>query len=225
LPVARVSSTREREVVREQWSPTLDRGIVMPHDLHDLTAQLRALLFTVDGDHDDVQTLSAQLGEVLVAARSLLGVDGAGLMLFDEDDVLRVIGVSDEASAILENAQQQVDAGPGIDCVRDGRTVAVGDLAERSTYPRLWEALTDGTGAGQTPFRAVLSVPVVAGDEVAGTFNVMSITPWHWTLAQTDAVEAYAAVIAVLLKFGATAQQRSIVHPRMRGEDYGHAEH
>jgi GAF domain-containing protein len=118
----------------------------------------------------------------------------------------------------LEYAQERVGAGPGIDCVRTGRSVAVGDLADDHPYPRLWDFLT--AEKSQVPFRAVLSVPVVVGDEVAGTFNVMSTGPWQWKSGQAEAVEAYAAVIAVLLRLGVAAQQRSVpFRPRLRDED------
>jgi GAF domain-containing protein len=168
---------------------------------------------------EDVEVLGARLGATLTAALSLLGVDGTGLMLLDEHEVLRVVGVSDHASGVLELAQERIDEGPGVDCVRTGRTVAVDDLAAGRTYPRLWRFILNTVEAGRAvAFRAVMSVPVVTGDDVVGTLNVMCAGARQWTPEQREAAEAYAAVIAGLLRLGLAVQERS-AFPRYDEDD------
>lgn len=64
---------------------------------------------------------------------------------------------------------------------------------------------------------AVLSVPVVTAGGVAGTVKEMFAAAWRWTMDQTEAVEAYAAVIAALLRLGAAAPHRPL--PPLGDED------
>jgi GAF domain-containing protein len=187
----------------------------VPYDPRALEARLRALLVAGEASRSEhMEILGARLGATLTAAPSLLGVDGAGLMLLDEHEVLRVVGVSDSASGVLELAQEGIQEGTGLDCVRTGRPVSVVDFAARRTYPRLWRCLLSTVGPGRpVPFRAVMSVPVIAGEDVVGTLDVMSSGVRHWSREQIEAAEAYAAVIAGLLRLGLAVPERSASPP------------
>jgi hypothetical protein len=101
----------------------------VPVDRAALVDSLHTLLATVDlPDGADDRMLSQRLDRVMASATQVLQVDGVGLMLLDEHDVLRVAGASDDVSAALEHGQQDLGQGPGVDCVRSGRTVTVADL-------------------------------------------------------------------------------------------------
>jgi GAF domain-containing protein len=181
-----------------------------------LTSSLVALLARTDlpigADEEDVQ---ARLADVVSAATGVLGVDSVGLMMLGEDDLLRVVGVSDGAAAVLEVAQQQLGVGPGIDCVRSGSTVAVDDLSRSEEYCAVWESVrgrSDGrSGAG---FRSVLSAPVQVRGETVGTLNALHHAPQRWHDGQVRAVQAYAAVIAILLRLEAAARPASTAPDR-----------
>ncbi|MCO1654614.1 GAF domain-containing protein [Pseudonocardia humida] len=192
----------------------------MPIDDVAFSVSLMALLARVDlPTRADGQDVQARLDEVLSAATGVLGVDSVGLMMLDEDDVLRVVGVTDDAAGVLEAAQQRLDVGPGIDCVRDGAVVAVDDLAGSERYAPVWECLrgpSNGQPRGGGAARAVLSVPVRVRGETVGTLNALHRTPQRWDDAQVRAVEAYGAVIAILLRLEAAARTDGSVPNRPR---------
>lgn len=139
----------------------------------------------------------------MTAARDMIHVDGVGLMLLDEAGVLRVAGASLPAGLALERAQQTLDCGPGVDCVRTAGIVAVPDLAASDDYAPVWAELRK---EGEPAVRAVLSVPVLVGTIVAGTLNALRSRPHAWEDDSVRAAEAYAGVISALLRLGATAQ-------------------
>jgi GAF domain-containing protein len=154
----------------------------------------------------DVQ---ARLDDVLSAAGDVLGVDSVGLMMLDEHDVLGVVGVTDESAAALEEAQQQLGVGPGVDCVRFGASVAVDDLSRDERYAAVWERVggrSDGASGSGGGVRSVLSVPVRVRGETVGTLNAFHRTPQRWDTAQVRAIEAYGAVIAILLRLEAASR-------------------
>jgi len=177
----------------------------MPLDHHAFEASLTAL--NAATDHPgiaDRRSLEDRLGQVIAVACELLPVDGMGLMLLDDSGVLRMAGASDPGAVALERVQQRLGHGPGIDCVRGGTTVAVDDLARSDTYAPVWAALpTDAA-------RAVLSVPVRVGESVAGTLNALGRRPQHWAADSVRAAEAYAGVIAVLLRLSAAARRTPV---------------
>jgi GAF domain-containing protein len=176
----------------------------MPVDAGALASSLQKLLSTVDVPPTAPrQELGQRIGEVLSAASEVLGVRSVGLMLLDDADALRVVGVSDEIVAALEAAQQRLGVGPAIDSLRTSRTVAVDDLAESPRHRELWRWLRDGAqtpGAGVA--RAVLSAVVRVRGEVVGTLNAMQTDPQRWSPDQARAVQAYADIIGVLLRLG-----------------------
>jgi len=177
----------------------------MPLDHHALEASLAAL--TAAAGHPgiaDRRSLEERLGQVIAVACEVLPVDGLGLMLLDESGVLRMAGASDPAAVALERVQQRLGNGPGIDCVRDDTTVAVDDLAAGDTYAAVWAALPPDAA------RAVLSVPVRVGKSVAGTLNALGKRPQHWTVDSVRATEAYAGVIAAVLRLSAAARQTPV---------------
>lgn len=182
-----------------------------------LTSSLITLLARADvpvrAGEEDVQ---ARLADVLSAATGVLGVDSVGLMMLDGDDVLRVVGVSDAAAAAIEDAQQRLGVGPGVDCVRSGKTVTVDDLAGSTEYAAVWEAVRGRSdGASGAGVRSVLSAPVQVRGETVGTLNALHAAPQRWHESQVRAVGAYASVIAILLRLEAATQTgRSLVRSR-----------
>lgn len=208
----------------------------MPVDHEAVVASLHSLLSAVDvPDASEGSVLSQRLGQVMTAAAQVLAVDGVGLMLLDEHDGLRAVGASDPVSAALEEGQLQVGQGPGVDCVRSGQTVAVDDLAAVD-YPALWEVL-GGRGASArrqvdldqgssapagervAAVRGVLSVPVRVREQVVGTLNAFREEPTRWTAADVRAVEAYAGIVAVLLRLGSQERHTSVRHVLRTGQE------
>ncbi|MEV4349967.1 GAF domain-containing protein [Actinoplanes sp. NPDC049596] len=173
----------------------------MPVDQRALATSLETLgAAGLDGDR---RPLAERLDEVMTAARDMIHVDGVGLMLLDDAGALRLAGASTPAGMALERAQLRLNCGPGIDCVRENETVAVADLAAADDYAPVWADLE----RGEEPVRAVLSVPVQVAGSVVGTLNVLRTEPQAWDFDSVRAAEAYAELISVLLRLGATAQE------------------
>jgi GAF domain-containing protein len=194
------------------------QGATIPVDAGALASSLQRLLSTVDVPPTaPQQELGLRIGEVLSAASEVLGVRSVGLMLLDDADVLRVVGVSDQVVAALETAQQRLGVGPGIDSLRTSRTVAVDDLAESPPHRELWRWLRDGAQTSGAVARAVLSAVVRVRGEVVGTLNAMQTEPQRWSPDQARAVQAYADIIGVLLRLGRAG--RPFAQPSDSGEN------
>jgi GAF domain-containing protein len=135
------------------------------------------------------------------ATKELFRVDGAGLMLLDEDGVLRWVSVSDETGLALEQAQQELGEGPCVAALEAEGAVATIDLATDERWPRLSQALVE------RKIRGVLSIPVRLRGHVVGTLNVLANVPRDWDDEDTEAVAAYAGVVGHLLDTAVEAQR------------------
>lgn len=173
----------------------------MPVDeqaLADSIGVLSVALHAVDGP--PVLSLVGHLGRVVAAARDLLGVDSAGVLLLDDAGMLRAVASSGTAAEALELAQQQLGVGPGADTVARNASVLVPDLAAVPAYALLLAELESST------IRAVLSAPIRIEAEVVGNLNLFRLDVHHWSAAETRAAEAYAELVGRLLQLGARAQ-------------------
>lgn len=135
------------------------------------------------------------------ATKDLFGVDGAGLMLLDEDGVLRWVSVSDETGLALEQAQQELGEGPCVAALEAEAVVSTTDLAVEERWPRLTRALSEHK------VRGILSIPVRLRSAIVGTLNVLANGPRDWDGEDYDAVAAYAGVVGHLLDTAMEAQR------------------
>ena len=135
------------------------------------------------------------------ATKDLFGVDGAGLMLLDEDGVLRWVSVSDETGLALEQAQQRLGEGPCVAALDAEAVVSTTDLAADERWPRLTRALSEHK------VRGILSIPVRLRSAIVGTLNVLANGPREWDGEDRDAVAAYAGVVGHLLDTAMEAQR------------------
>jgi GAF domain-containing protein len=182
----------------------------MAVDEQALVASLQTLLTHIDLPSDTpTQAARRRLTALLAAATEVLAVDSVGLMLLDDHNVLRVVGVSDDSGAGFGLAQQQLGVGPALDCLRLGETVVVDDLADNPDYVLLWARLEGAEDRiwhrDRQPIRAVVSAVVHIRDSVIGNLNAIRTAPYRWQQADTRAVEAYAAIVGVLLCLGLPA--------------------
>jgi hypothetical protein len=97
--------------------------------------------------------LAVRLARACVAA---LPVDGAGLSIHDAHGLRTPIGASDPVTSQAERLQFTHGAGPCLRAHDDGVAIAFDQAAIARNWPALQEALV-----GETPFRAVLSVPLL----------------------------------------------------------------
>jgi GAF domain-containing protein len=133
--------------------------------------------------------LSDGLRTLVGAAEQILAVDCVGVLLVDEDEQLRSVASSRPVVEVLEQAQQQLGVGPGVDSVRTSTTVAVDDLSGHEQYRSL------ATAVASSGVRAVLSAPVWVHE---------------WTDSDIKAAESYADVVATMLQLTAKAQNANV---------------
>ena len=109
-------------------------------------AELRAM-----PEADDLLT---RLERVVEAARIVVGVDGTGLTLVQEDGSPRWVAATDAAMQLLEEVQHDFGEGPYLAAYAEDRVVAVQDLRREPVWDRMAVAVR------QLQVRGVLSVPV-----------------------------------------------------------------
>jgi transcriptional regulator with GAF, ATPase, and Fis domain len=111
-------------------------------------------------DEFDVVDFLRTLAEVSV---ELLDVDAAGLMLADEDGVLRVIASSDDQVELLELFELQQDEGPCPECFRTGSPVVNVDLGH-------WPEFAAAAAAGG--YASAHALPLRLRRQVIGALNL-----------------------------------------------------
>jgi len=143
--------------------------------------------------------LDEALELVAKEADDLFPVDGAGIMLLSEGSVLRYVAASDEPGQMLETLQEHTQEGPCVDAFFDGRPVVAGDLAADPRWPSV------GPLAAGHGIRAVLGVPIALRKGPVGTLNVYAAAPHAFDEDDLAAIQAYARVVASLLRAGVRA--------------------
>jgi len=104
---------------------TVDRQIVAR-----TISELRARLPETDD-------LLEGLQHVAQAARTVVGVDGAGLTLTHEDGQPRWVAATDVVMELLERVQQDFGEGPYLQAYTEDRAVAVEDLRDAPAWSRI----------------------------------------------------------------------------------------
>ena len=162
----------------------------MSIDAADLADSLRRLATTGQG-HDGV--VSA-LEQVLDACVALFTVDGAGILVADEQDILRYVAASDGPGRILEQVETEAGEGPCTTAFVTGVVTTSRDVtAETERWPVLSEAMA------HQPVRAVLGTPVRIGGVPVGTLDVYRDQVHDWDDTEVAALAQYAEGIATTM--------------------------
>ena len=167
----------------------------MPIDPATLARHLSSLA-ALDVEHD----LQRAMQQLTSAAKALLGVDGAGLMLADERGDLRWATASDQQTQIVEEGQERLGEGPCVHAFAEHAPMAMRDAAKEPHWGRITDVAT-----GQE-MRAGLSVPVQLEGGPIGSLDLYCAKPRDWDQAEISAAQVYAALAATLLSQAAAAQ-------------------
>src|SRR5688572_7122447 len=108
----------------------------MSIDAAALAGSLRRLATSGQG-HDSV---AGALGQVLDACVDLFSVDGAGILVADEQDILRYVAASDGPGRILEQVEAEAGEGP---CTTAFVTAAVVTSRDVTAETRRWPVLSE----------------------------------------------------------------------------------
>jgi GAF domain-containing protein len=157
-------------------------------------AALAESLRRLSQPRDDDGSLTSALNVVVAACVDLFAVDGAGVLLADEQDMLTYAAASDGPGRLLEQTEAEAGEGPCTEAFVKARVVTSRDiLAETERWPTLARVM-----AGQ-PVHAVLGTPVVLGGVPIGTLDVYKERAHTWDDSEVAAIGRYAEVIATTL--------------------------
>lgn len=136
--------------------------------------------------HDVLETLGSHI-------REALGVDGAGVMLRDDEGDLRFISTSDRVLGELERLQIELAEGPCLLAFRSGEIVLTEDLRSDERFPRF------GPRATAAGMAAVYSFPMEVDGNVFGALNLYSAEPGPFTSEQIEVGATFADVATCYL--------------------------
>ncbi len=155
-----------------------------------LATSLRGLSLSREDNGSVISALEA----VLTACVDLFGVDGAGVLVADEQDMLRYVAATDGPGRILERTEVDAAQGPCTEAFVTATVVTTRDVtAETQRWPVLARVMA------QQPVRAVLGTPVRLGGVPVGTLDVYREHPHDWDDSEVTALVRYAEIIATTL--------------------------
>ena len=135
----------------------------------------------------------------------IFGLTGAGLMLIDDDQLLKSILATDDLGWTLEDAQEEAGEGPCMDAVVHGELVSTDDVLSDVRWPRLGDAL------GEARIGGVLGVPVRLAGATVGALNVYVDHKYDWDESDFEALTSYGRLLEALLTTALFAEQRDEV--------------
>jgi GAF domain-containing protein len=192
------------------WNPpTLERNTpeeVVPINPDTLASSVTGLAELTANDGGG---LEHALEHVVNETSRIFAVDGSGLLLLTEGDVLRYVAASSERARIIETFQEQTDEGPCVDAFEQGEPVRTADVASDSRWPSF------GPLAGRQGVHAILGVPVQL-DGPVGTLNVYAAEPREWDDDEVAAIQAYARIVASVLRSSIEAHLQGKVSEQLR---------
>jgi len=154
---------------------------------------------------DQAPDVVEALERVVASARSLFGVDGAGILWLDGNGDVRYLTASDERGKALEVAQEEIGVGPCVDTLVRDVPVESTDLLGDPRWPEIGDRVA--------PFgiHAVLGIPVRIGGAAVAALNVFCDSEHNWDESETNAVRSLAAVIEAVLANGLLLRRREQV--------------
>jgi transcriptional regulator with GAF, ATPase, and Fis domain len=159
--------------------------------------------------NESLRRLSGQRGEslrdslqgVIDACVQLFSVTGSGLMIADEQSILRYAVATDGPGRVLEEVQLETGEGPCVDTfVKDSLTVTE-DLAVDQRWPRVAERMAP------LGVHAMLGVPVRLGGVTVASLDVYLDSPHNWDRTEQRALMRYGEVVSALTEAALAAQQ------------------
>ncbi|HUR75022.1 MAG TPA: GAF and ANTAR domain-containing protein [Sporichthya sp.] len=168
-------------------------------------ARMSGVLLSEETVHSCLDIVAA------LAAETVPGSAGAGVTLPRGAGEMATSGATDPVVAEADALQYELDEGPCLTAWRENRPVRIDDLASDTGYPR-WSPLAATLG-----LRAVLSAPLVAGDQSIGAMKVYSRTPHAFDTRAEHLLTMFAAPGAALLANIQSLENARLLSDRLRG--------
>ncbi|MDQ2727235.1 MAG: GAF and ANTAR domain-containing protein [Actinomycetota bacterium] len=170
----------------------------MPFTVTELHQALRTLDTVRYGSAD----LSSALDRIVRATHDLFSVDGAALMLIDDQLILRNAVVSDERLSPLEDLQLRHGSGPCVEAFERKTLVSCDDLAADDRWK---EFAAEATDLG---LRAMLASPIPFATDAVGVVAVFSAERHPWTPEGELALTAFTDLAALAITMSLRSDER-----------------
>lgn len=145
------------------------------------------------------------LSEVTTVMPDLFDVDGAGILLADENQVLRSFAASDSSASLLESVQESTGRGPCVLSLIDDEVVTTSDLAADDRWPDLAGLLVSNG------IRAIMGAPIHVAGTPLGSINVYRSVPHRWDDSDRRALGAFDRVVERLITTALVAERHETV--------------
>ena len=185
-------------------SGTADAEEAQPSD-HVNGQRLEDAIKRLGAETADGLGLDDALELVVRSSHEVFQLAGAGVMIFDDLDVLRYVAASDERARVLEDVQEQTAEGPCVDAAVYGTTVESTDVASDTRWP---EMATRMRGRGVS---GVLGVPLRTTGATVGSLNVYTDSRHEWDASERTAIEGFEEFVEQLLQTAIVAHKLSAI--------------
>ena len=174
------------------------------HDVHQALVELGKFRF---GE----MRVEDAFSEIVDTTHTMFSVDGAGLMLVNDEQHLRNVASSDNRFTNLEELQIHHQEGPCIDAFDTKALVSAQDLAD----DRRWPAFSEAAVARQV--RAVLASPLPYNQDAVGVVAVLSERRRPWSAEAELALLAFTDLAALLIASMMQGERQSELAAQLRG--------
>jgi GAF domain-containing protein len=149
--------------------------------------------------------------QIVRTTHAIFDVDGAGLMLVDDEQRLRTVAVSDPRFEHLEDLQITHGEGPCITAYDEKKLVCVEDLQSNDQWPDFSPA------ALERGVRAVLASPIPYNQQAIGVVGVVSQDRHPWSPEGELALLAFTDLAALLIASMLRAEEQSELAQQLQG--------
>ncbi len=164
--------------------------------------EIRNALRDLDSVRYGAGDLQSAIDKIVTTTHKLFSVDGAALMLVDDQMALRNAAASDDRLRHLEDLQLRHDDGPCIDAFERKSLVGSDDLESE----RRWSAFSsDAADAG---LRALLASPIPYASDAVGVVVVFSAKARAWSPEGELALMAFTDLAALAIATGMQSAER-----------------
>jgi GAF domain-containing protein len=174
------------------------------HDVHQALRELGKLRF------GELRVEDA-ISQVVQTTHTMFGVDGAGLMLVDDEQHLRKVAASDDRFAHLEDLQIRHQEGPCIDAFDTKELISAEDLASEQRWPTFSKAAV-GRKVG-----AVLASPLPYNQAAVGVVAVLSEQRHPWSPEGELALLAFTDMAALFIASMMQGERQSELAAQLQG--------
>ena len=174
------------------------------HDVHQALQELGKLRF------GELRVEDA-ISEVVRTTHTMFGVDGAGLMLVNDEQHLRKVAASDDRFGHLEDLQIQHQEGPCIDAFDSKELISAEDLVSERRWPSFSEA------AVAREVRAVLASPLPYNQAAVGVVAVLSEQRHPWSPEAELALLAFTDLAALFIASMMQGERQSELAAQLQG--------